>query len=60
MSTETMIQDFIEPETGVIGEKIPVRLMVASISSMWRIQSEQVSKLATSHYRLLRHIFFNN
>ena len=23
MSTETMIQDFIEPETGVIGEKIP-------------------------------------
>jgi len=27
---------------------------------MWRIQSEQVSKLATSHYRLLRHIFVNN
>jgi len=27
---------------------------------MWRIQSEQVSKLATSHYRLLRHIFLNN
>jgi hypothetical protein len=27
---------------------------------MWRIQSEQVSKLATSHYRPLRHIFLNN
>ena len=37
-----------------------MRLIVASISSMWRIQSEQVSKLATSYYRLLRHIFLNN
>lgn len=37
-----------------------MRFIVASISSMWRIQSEQVLDLQPSHYRPLRHIFFNN